>query len=81
LAALTLYEELENVLTNRLKNALRTGEVINAPDWVSAIAECMALAVTLPDASEVGRLRLHAHDELNRFINERLADKEREKNG
>jgi hypothetical protein len=38
----------------------------------------MALAVTLPDASEVGRLRLHAHDELNRFIDERLAEQERE---
>ena len=69
MAALTLYEELENVLTNRM----------NAPDWVSAIAECMALAVTLPDTSEVGRLRLHAHDELNRFVDERLADKERER--
>jgi hypothetical protein len=24
---MTLYEEVENILTNRLKNALRTGEV------------------------------------------------------
>jgi hypothetical protein len=32
----TLYEEVENILTNRLKNALRTGEIINAPDWVAA---------------------------------------------
>ena len=34
--AMTLYEELENVLTNRLKGALRTGEIIDAPDWVCA---------------------------------------------
>jgi hypothetical protein len=31
MAAMTLYEELENVLTNRMRNALRTGERINAP--------------------------------------------------
>ena len=41
--ALTLYEEVENVLTNRLKNALRTDEVINAPDWASDLAACLAL--------------------------------------
>jgi hypothetical protein len=35
---MTLYEEVENILTNRLKNALRTGEIINAPDWVSGLA-------------------------------------------
>jgi hypothetical protein len=29
---MTIYEEVENVLTNRFKNALRTGETINAPD-------------------------------------------------
>ena len=75
MSALTLYEELENVLTNRLKSALRTGEIINAPDWVSAVAECMALAVTLPDASEVAQLRQHAHDELDRFVDEQLAAK------
>ena len=40
---MTLYEEVENVLTNRLKNALRTDEIINAPDWVSDLAQCLAL--------------------------------------
>jgi hypothetical protein len=78
LAALTLYEELENVLTNRFKNALRTGEIINAPDWVSNLAECLALAVTLVDKNEAVRLRQHAHDELDRFVDERLAENEKQ---
>jgi hypothetical protein len=37
---MTPYEEVENVLTNRLKNALRTDEIVNAPDWVSDLAAC-----------------------------------------
>jgi len=41
---MTPYEEVENVLTNRLKNALRTGEIVNAPDWVSDLAACRLLA-------------------------------------
>jgi hypothetical protein len=44
---MTLYEEVENILTNRLRNALRTGEIINAPDWVSDLAARLALAVTM----------------------------------
>jgi hypothetical protein len=77
MTALTLYEEVENVLTNRMKNALRTGEIINAPDWVSSLAECLALAVTLVDARQAVRLRGHAHRELDRFIDEQLAENQR----
>jgi hypothetical protein len=63
--AMTLYEEVENVLTNRLKNALRTGETVNAPDWVSDLAVCLALAVTLPENEEIPRLRAFAHEKLD----------------
>jgi hypothetical protein len=58
---MTLYEEVENILTNRLKNALRTGEVINAPDWVSDVAACLALAVTMVEEQDRPGLQAFAH--------------------
>jgi len=76
MAVQTLYEEVEEVLTKRLKNALRTGEKINAPDWVSDLAECLALAVALVDEKDLPGLTAFAHQELDRFIEERKADKE-----
>jgi hypothetical protein len=70
MAAKTLYEEIEDVLTNRLKNALRTGEMINAPDWVADIAHCLALAVNLVGEDEKPQLTAFAHAALDRFIKE-----------
>jgi hypothetical protein len=78
MAALTLYEELENVLTNRMKNALRTGEDLNAPDWVTDIAEILALPVCMVDARDLPGLRKFAHEELDRAIDERLAEQQTE---
>lgn len=49
---MTLYEEVENILTNRLKNALRTDEIINGPDSVSDLAACLALAMTMVDKQD-----------------------------
>jgi hypothetical protein len=72
---MTLYEEVENILTNRLKNALRTGEVINAPDWVSDVAACLALTVTMVEEQDRLGLQAFAHRELDRFIAERMAEK------
>jgi hypothetical protein len=72
---MTLYEEVENVLTNRLKNALRTGEIINAPDWVSDLAACVALAVTMVEEQDRPGLQAFAPRELDRFIAERIAEK------
>ena len=76
MAVQTLYEEVESVLTNRLKEALRTGEIINAPDWVSDLAECLAPAVTMVNDEDLPGLTAFAHQELDRFIEERKADKE-----
>jgi hypothetical protein len=73
---MTVYEEVENVLTNRLKNALRTGEIINTPDWVSDLAACLALAVTMVEEQDRPGLQAFAHRELDRFIAERIAEKE-----
>jgi hypothetical protein len=53
MTALTLYEEVENVLTSRLKNALRTGETVNAPDWVTDLVRSVALAVVRVDEKEL----------------------------
>jgi hypothetical protein len=72
---MTLYEEVENILTNRLKNALRTGEIINAPDWVSDVAACLALAVTMVEEQDRPGLQAFAHRELDRFIAKRIAEK------
>jgi hypothetical protein len=70
---MTLYEEVENVLTNRLKNALRTGEIIDAPDWVTDLAACLALAVTMVEKQDRPGLQAFAHRELDRCIAERIA--------
>jgi hypothetical protein len=75
---MTVYEEVENVLTNRLKNALRTGEIINAPHWVSDLAACLALAVTMVEKQDRPGLQAFAHQELDRFITERIAGKEQD---
>jgi hypothetical protein len=75
---MTLYEEVENVLTNRLKNALRADEIINAADWVSDLAACLALAVTMVEKHERPGLQAFAHRELDRFIAERIAEKEQD---
>ena len=50
-------------------------EMINAPDWVSDLAECLALAVALIDETEMPRLTAFAHAELDHFIEERVAEK------
>jgi hypothetical protein len=71
----TLYEEVEDVITKRLKNAFRTGEYVNAPDWVSDLASCLALAVTLADESDLAGLTAFAHEELDRFIEEHWTNK------
>ena len=75
---MTLYEEVENVLTNRIKNALRTGEIINAPDWVSDLAACLALAATMVEKQDRPGLQAFAHRELDRCIAERIAAKEQD---
>jgi len=51
----TLYEEAEDAPMRRLTNALRTSEIVNAPDWVTDLAACLALAVTLPEQHEIPR--------------------------
>jgi hypothetical protein len=68
---MTLYEEVENLLSSRLKNALRTREVINAPDWLSDLAHALALVVVLVDDNERSRLEQLAHEELDRFQKQR----------
>lgn len=68
--ALTFADEVEEVLTNRMRNAYRTGEMINVPDWVSGLASALALAVTMIDEEELPRLSAFAHAELSRFIKE-----------
>ena len=78
---MTLYEEVENVLTNRLKNALRTDEIVNAPDRVSDLAACLALAVTMVEKEDRPGLQAFAHRELDRAIAERIAEKERDEPG
>ena len=60
---MTLYEEVENILTNRFKNALRTDEIVNAPDWVSDLAACLALAATMVEKEGSPGLQAFAHRE------------------
>jgi cytochrome P450 len=68
--ALSLYEEVENVLTRRMKEALRTGEVLNMPDWVTDLTRAVALAIVNVDEQDLPGLRAFAHDELDRLIDE-----------
>jgi hypothetical protein len=76
MAVMTLHEELEDVLTNRLKYAFRTGEIINVPDWVSEIARVLALAVVLVDEEDLPGLTEFAHAELDRCVAEEWADRQ-----
>jgi hypothetical protein len=78
---MTLYEEVESILTNRLKGALRTDEIINAPDWVSDLSRCLALAVTMVEKQDRPGLQAFAHRELDRFVAERIAEQEQDEQG
>ena len=71
--ALTLYEEVEDVLTNRMKDAQRTGETISAPEWVTDLVRCVALAVVMVDEKELPQLTKFAHEQLDRLIHEEWA--------
>jgi hypothetical protein len=71
--ALTLYEEVEDVLTNRMKNASQTGETISAPEWVTDLVRCVALAVVMVDEKELPQLTKFAHEQLDRLIHEEWA--------
>jgi hypothetical protein len=63
---MALYEKVENVLTNRLKSV------------VSDIAACLAVAVTMVEKQDRSGLQAFAHQELDRFISERIAEKEQD---
>jgi hypothetical protein len=69
---------VEPITSNRFKNALRTDEIVNAPDWVSDLAACLALAVTMVEKQDRPGLQAFAHRELDRFIAERIAEEERD---
>ena len=73
---MTLGEELDAVVTKRLKNAFRTGELISAADWVSEIASCLAMAVVMVDESDVTKLSAFAHAELTRYITEHSEERQ-----
>jgi hypothetical protein len=61
-------EEVKNILTNRLKNALLTDEIINAPNWVSDLAAYLALAVTMVEKQDRPGLQAFANRELDPFL-------------
>ena len=71
----TLSEELEAVITNRLKNAFRTDQQIDAADWVSEIASLLAMAVAMVDEADIPQLTVFAHAELTRYIAEHFAER------
>ena len=48
------------------------------PDWVSDLAACLALAVTMVEKEDRPGLQAFAHRELDRAIAERIAEKERD---
>jgi hypothetical protein len=64
-----LYEDVNNIVIARLKNTLTTGEVINLPDWVSELAECLVdMIVCGAPAQEQAKLIAHAHQEITNFF-------------
>jgi hypothetical protein len=66
-----------NSLT-RSHSRIDASEIINAPDWVSDLAACLALAVTMVEKQDRPGLQASAHRELDRFIAERIAELEQD---
>jgi len=75
MAVQTLSEELEAVITNRLKNAFRTDQQIDAADWVSEIASLLAMAVAMVDEADIPQLTTFAHAELARYITQHFDER------
>ena len=72
---MTLYEDFEAVLTKRLKSAYRTGELVNAPDWVNDLTHATALVVALVEEEDFAGLRKFAHEKLDEWIDEVRAER------
>ena len=71
MADTSLYDDINNLIVERLKMTLLTGEKVNLPDWVSDMAQCMADMILQQPEREQLKLIAHAHDELDDFIREK----------
>jgi hypothetical protein len=64
-----IYEDVNNIVIARLRNALAKGETINVPDWVSELSECLVdMILCGAPAEEHAKLLAHAHQKLNDFF-------------
>ena len=67
----SLYEEINNLIVERLKEMLLTEERVNVPDWLSDMAACIADLILEQPEDEQAKLAAHAHKELDQHISER----------
>jgi hypothetical protein len=67
-----LYTAINDLIEQRLKEAVRTGEVINLPDWIDAFAEAFAdMIVTSTPEHERDRMIQYALESLSDCIREK----------
>jgi hypothetical protein len=66
-----LYEAINGLVEQRLRQGIESGETINVPDLASEITESLAdLIVCSAPPEEVPRLIAHVVGELGRFVEE-----------
>jgi hypothetical protein len=69
-----LYEAINNLVEQRLRDAFETGQIVNVPDLASQMTESLAdLIVCSAPPEEQLRLIAHVMSELGRFVKEKRA--------
>jgi hypothetical protein len=67
-----LYEAINDLVEQRLRDAFETGETINVPDLVSQITESLAdVIVCSAPLEDQARLMAHVVAELGRLVEEK----------
>jgi hypothetical protein len=69
-----LHVDINELVEQRLRRALETGEMVNVPDLVSEMTESLAdLVVCGAPSDKQPRLIAHIVEQLGRFVTEKRA--------
>lgn len=68
MAVVRIYEELDALFTEKMKNALLTGDTINMPDWIDHMALWIVTLSKSVEEKERSGLIQFAHERINYHV-------------
>jgi hypothetical protein len=66
-----LYEAINNLVDQRLRDAFETGQIVNVPDLASEMAESLADLIVCSAPPEEQTRMAHVVEELGRLVKEK----------